>query len=328
VTLTLTVDAAAWRSQVAAVARSYQPLVPVVKGNGYGFGRAPLVDRAVELLSGQPESGQRPTIAVGTVYELADVPAGVRQLVLTPVTAAGAGVLADHEAIVTVASAADVDALDGWRGQALVKLESSMHRFGAAADDVSSVVAQARAAGLDVVGASIHLALAGGDAARVGEIEGWLPIVEPLGTAPSLWVSHLEPETHAALATAHPRWTFPMRVGTRLWHGDKAALHLSAEVLAVRPISAGATAGYHATAAPSDGSLVVVGAGSAHGVATLDDGRSPFHFERRRITLLEGPHMHSSTLFVPLGDTVPARGDHVDVQRPLISVRVDRTVWA
>jgi hypothetical protein len=37
--------------------------------------------------------------------------------------------------------------------------------------------------------------------------------------------------------------------------------------------------------------------------------------------------MHSSMLFVPAGDHVPAPGDPIDVQRPLISVRVDRIVW-
>ena len=118
-------------------------------------------------------------------------------------------------------------------------------------------------------------------------------------TARELWVSHLAPDALAGLAAAHPGWRFPVRVGTALWHGDKSTLHLTADVLVVRPLSAGEPAGYHATPAPADGWVVVVGAGSAHGIAPLDDGRSPFHFERRRIDLLERPHMHSTTLFVP-----------------------------
>jgi alanine racemase len=327
-TLTLTVDSARWHARVTAVAGSYRPLVPVVKGNGYGFGRAELAARAVDLLAAQPAADGPPTIAVGTVHELLPVPAGVRQLVLTPVTADGAPALAGHEAIVTVATADDVDALHGWRGQAVVKLESSMHRFGAAPAEVASVVERACVAGLVVVGASIHLPLAGDDSARLEEIEAWLPLVEPLfGSVPSLWVSHLEATAYAALTAAHARWTFPMRVGTRLWHGERSALHLSADVVGVRSIAAATTAGYHATPAPTDGSLVIVGAGSAHGVSVLDDGRSPFHFQRRRVALLEPPHMHSSTLFVPTGDPLPKTGDGIDVQRPLISVRVDRTVW-
>ena len=71
---------------------------------------------------------------------------------------------------------------------------------------------------------------------------------------------------------------------------------------------------------PDDGRLVVVGAGTAHGVQPLDDGRSPFHFARQRLALLEPPHMHTSMLYVPTGDSCLGVGDVVDVQRPLISV--------
>ena len=71
----------------------------------------------------------------------------------------------------------------------------------------------------------------------------------------------------------------------------------------------------------------MVGAGTAHGVHPLDDGRSPFHFARRRLALLEPPHMHTSMVFVPAGEPTPGRGDVVDVQRPLISTVVDEVVW-
>ena len=53
-------------------------------------------------------------------------------------------------------------------------------------------------------------------------------------------------------------------------------------------------AGYRQGVVPADGTLVMVGAGTAHGVHPLDDGRSPFHFARRRLALLEPPHMHTS----------------------------------
>jgi hypothetical protein len=72
----------------------------------------------------------------------------------------------------------------------------------------------------------------------------------------------------------------------------------------------------------------MIGAGSANGVATLPDGRSPFHFHQRRLDLLEPPHMHTSMLFVPDGVDCPATGDWVDLQRPLISTTVDEIVWA
>ena len=94
-------------------------------------------------------------------------------------------------------------------------------------------------------------------------------------------------------------------LGTALWHGDKSALHLGADVLDVRPVRAGEPAGYRQVAVPDDGTLVMVGAGTAHGVHPLADGRSPFHFARRRLDLLEPPHMHTSMVVVPAGDPAP-----------------------
>ena len=79
-------------------------------------------------------------------------------------------------------------------------------------------------------------------------------------------------------------------------------------------------------AVPGPGTLVMVGAGTAHGVHPLPDGRSPFHFARRRMALVEPPHMHTSMLWVPHGEETPAVGDAVDVQRPLTYVTLDRVV--
>lgn len=330
-TLTLRVDAAAWRAHVESVAADYRPIVPVIKGNGYGFGRRQLGTIAAQLVASLPDDGLPPTLAVGTVHELDDVADEVDDvtfLVLTPIAPGQASMLRGRPAIATVASLADVDALDGWRCPAVVKLASSMRRFGAAPDELAAVVDRAGAAGLGVIGAAIHLPLVGADADRVAEVEAWLPIAGPhLGTARQLWVSHLAQAAHGALARRHPDWRFPMRVGTRLWHGDKSALHLTTDVLVTRSIGGGEIAGYHGTAAPADGTIVIVGAGTAHGVAPLADGRSPFHVARRRVALLEAPHMHSSTLFVPTGDEVPRIGQAVDVQRPLIAIAPDEVVW-
>lgn len=309
---------------------AYRPIVPVVKGNGYGFGRQRLGDIAGRLLEASPALDEfPPTVAVGSVHEL-DGPSGTTvRLVLTPVTSAHSTLLRGQRAILTVASPGDIDALEGWRGPVVVKLRSSMRRFGVDAEQFAAVVDRARAAGLHVIGASIHLPLAGSDTDRIAEIETWLAIVtEPLGDARQVWVSHLEPTSHAALAERHPGWRFPMRVGTRLWHGDKSTLHLTADVALARPIARGVAAGYHGTPAPADGTIVIAGAGTAQGVTTLPDGRSPFHFARRRLALLEAPHMHTSTLFVPIGDEVPAIGQAVDVQRPLTSITADDLVWA
>jgi alanine racemase len=311
VTLRLTVDTDAWRAHVEQVARSYPGLVPVVKGNGYGFGRAALADAAARLSD---------TMAVGTIHELDHVPAGVTPVVLTPTlrpppTAA---------AILTVGSVAHVRALDGWPGRVLVKLASSMRRFGVTDRTMTPVMTAARAAGLDVVGFGVHPPVAGTDDEHLDDVHHWVAALDP---ADEVWVSHVSAAAYADLRDAWPGRRFRARVGTALWHGDKATLHLGADVLDTREVRAGEHAGYRQGVVPADGTIVMVGAGTAHGVHPLDDGRSPFHFARSRLALLEPPHMHSAMVLVPRGDPTPDPGDVVDVQRPLISTAVDEVRW-
>ncbi len=340
-TLRLRVDSAAWRSHVERVATSYATLVPVVKGNGYGFGRGALAKLAVDLLGELGGGDDLPTMAVGTVHELVGLPDGIRPLVLTPPApdggASGSRSIADRLArapaspIVTVGAPEHVDVLGAWRGAVLIKLESSMHRFGVAPDDVAWFERYVADAGFTIVGYSIHLPLAGTDSDRVAEIERWLgvlpPAVDGSVARPSLSVSHLGPAAYDALCDRWPRWRLPMRIGTKLWHGDKTALHLGANVIDFRPVKAGTVAGYHGCSVNADGFLVIVGAGSAHGIETLVDGRSPFHYMQRRLELVERPHMHTSIVVVSTGDECPQVGDVVDVQRPLISVTVDEVIW-
>jgi hypothetical protein len=139
-----------------------------------------------------------------------------------------------------------------------------------------------------------------------------------------VWVSHLGRDAYAPLPGTH---RYRLRLGTALWHGDKSALSLTADVVDIRRVESGSAAGYRLVDVPGAGWLVMIGAGSAHGVAPLADGRSPFHHRRRRLALVEPPHMHTSMAFVPEGDPVPEVGDLVDVQRPLITTNADVVEW-
>jgi hypothetical protein len=314
VTIRLTVQRERWWSHAAGVAASTPGLVPVVKGNGYGFGRAGLAIAAVEL---------SPLIAVGTIHELVGLPAEAIPVVLTPSLRVPLVPDGQQPPVLTVAAPAHIDALAGWGGQVVVKLESSMRRYGAA--DGMALVAMAQRAGLRTVGVSLHLALAGDDAARRAEVERWLERIEP---SLDVWLSHLSPDSYAALPPTH---RYKLRVGTYLWHGDRGSLHLGADVLDSRPVRAGDRGGYRLTPVPGDGTLIMIGAGTAGGVFELADPdpalRSPFHHRRRRLTLLEPPHMHTSMVFVPAGEPVPAIGEWVDVQRPLTQVAIDELNW-
>jgi alanine racemase len=304
VTITLTVRTAPWRAQVARVASTVDGLVPVVKGNGYGFGRAALALIASEFCD---------TVAVGTVHELEGLPGGLHAVVLTPTLAAPAST----DPVLTVGHRAHLECLDGWNGRVLVKLESSMHRYGGSVELIDA----ARARGLDVIGVSIHLPLVGTSAEHADEIRTTIADVD--ADLP-VWLSHLDPSTYASLPATH---TYRLRLGTALWHGDKSALQLRADVLDVRSIRHGQRAGYRQGPVDGDGHLVMIGAGTASGVTALPDGRSPFHFERRRLHLHEAPHMHTSMVFVPDGDPVPDIGGSVDVQRPLTMTTVDAVDW-
>lgn len=318
-TVRLTVSRDAWLAHVDGTAAAYgHGLVAVVKGNGYGFGRTALheVVRAVGATF----------VAVGTVHEVDDVPAALTPVVLTPTLRAPSST----RPILTVGSVAHVEALAGWGGRVMVKLQSSMRRFGARPDELAAVEGAARAAGLVVEAYSIHLPLAGDDEARTAEIEAWLSALQP-GVA--VWTSHLGPGAYHALRAAHPDRVWSVRVGTGLWHGVPRGtfVRLTADALHTHLVRAGDVAGYRHTVVPFDGTLVVVGAGTAAGVVPLDHTdptlRSPFHFARNRLHLLEPPHMHSSLVLVPHGTASPSVGDRVDVQRPLTTTLVDEVEW-
>jgi alanine racemase len=314
--LVLTVDLTRWRAAVDAAAGERPGLVPVVKGNGYGLGRSRLVAEVRRL--GCTE------VAVGTVHEIDAGLAGDPSLRCTVLTPALAGELPpDLDAVLTVGRVRHVDELQraGWHGAVVVKLGSSMRRYGAAPDELAGLVDAARRAGLNVHGYGLHLPLDPTAATARREIEAWLPRVPP-GT--TVYVSHVPAATYRELAAAHPEFAWRTRVGTDLWLARRDTLRLWADVVDVRPVRAGNHAGYRGAVVAVDGHLVMVTAGTAHGVNPLEGGRSPFHFARRRLALVEPPHMHTSMVVVPQGDPCPDVGERVDVQRPLTQTWVDR----
>ena len=313
VTVRLTVRTAPWRSRIARLVGEVDGLVPVVKGNGYGFGRQWLAGLAAEFTD---------TVAVGTVHELEGLPAGLHAVVLTPALTSLPPSVDPAGVVLTVGRTEHVDAVvrqsDASAAQrVIVKLASSMQRYGSDA----TLVDEARRAGLEVVGVSIHPPLAGEPSDHRRDVVARLAEIDP---SVPVWVSHLDPDTYATLPDSH---RYRLRLGTALWHGDRSLLHLTADVLDVRRVRGGDPAGYRLAPVAADGHLVMIGAGTANGVTPLPNGRSPFHHEQVRLALHEAPHMHTSMAFVPDGGPLPAVGDRVDVQRPLTMTAVDEFEW-
>lgn len=318
VTLTMKVDSAAWNRRVDAMAARIEGLVPVVKGNGYGFGREWLAERAAMLA---------PVMAVGTVFEVDSVPSNYSVIVLTPTLNVPDELRPN--AVLTVGSLTHVEAAAVASGpgaqprRVLVKIRSSMNRYGVT--DVGDLVRSCRARHLDVVGVSIHPPLHGSFDDHRREIEALIADVDP---ALPIYLSHLDEESYGTLRSTHPHRSWNLRLGTSLWHADKSEISLSADVLDTRVVESEGVAGYRGLPVRRGQRLVAIGCGSAHGVVAHADGRSPFHFARQRLQLLEPPHMHTSMCIVDSSQVCPDVGDSVDVQRPLTTTAVDVIEWA
>ncbi len=346
--LTLTVDGERWRRHLRQVADDQPGLVPVVKGNGYGFTTGRLARKAAWL--------GVDTIAVGTYAELPDVASRFdgSLLVLTPwrpfvddLDPALAG-----RVIHTVGRVEDVDALLTRQPDARFVLEllTSMQRHGLVARDLWATgdqVRRHRAARLE--GVALHLPLAQGS--HLGEVRRLVndAVGAGLDGLDTLWVSHLTTSELATMRTSYADFTIRPRIGTDLWLGDRGALQVTATVLDVHEVERGDAFGYRARTAPKSGHLLVVSGGTAHGIgleaptgdqsmkaraATLARGgldavgfvRSPFSIDGKQRLFAEPPHMQASMLFVPSGARVPQVGDEIDVRVRYTATTFDRVV--
>ena len=315
-TLRLTVNQTRWKDHVQSVARDFPGLVPVIKGNGYGLRRSNLIPLVSQIAS---------EVAFGTVYEVRDIPAGITPIVLTPTMSAPPNSM-PASTVLTIGRLEHITALShfGWTGNVVIKLQSSMLRYGTTQENLAALLAEAKNAHLLVVGFSIHPPLDGEMQMHVNDIEKWLDHLDP---ALPMYISHVNASAVRQLRKSHPQWDFRTRLGTELWLGDKSMMKLSADVLDRHAVESTQSVGYRQQKVSGMGEIVLVGAGTAHGVTPLDNGRSPFHFQNQRINLHEAPHMHTSMLFIARGRPVPSVGEWIDVQRPLTQVLADVLLW-
>ena len=342
--LTLYVDGNRWRDHVTSVVEREPGLVPVAKGNGYGFGLGRLARRATWL--------ERDTIAVGTYAEVAAVeqrfPGTV--LVLSPWRPTVGTPLTDRM-VHTVGRMEDLrdlqarGASEGVRPRIVLELLTSMLRHGFTPAGLRE--AAGAATGLSVQGVALHLPL---NEHQLPEVERLMTDVVAAGhDTRTIFVSHLSDAELTQLRAAWPDYTFRPRVGTGLWLGDRTALDVRATVIDAHPLARGQRYGYRQRVSPRPGTLLVVSGGTAHGIGLeaptgdtsfrsragslarggLDAAglvRSPYTVDGKQRLFAEPPHMQASMLFLPAGATVPAIGDEVPVRVRYTATAFDRVV--
>ncbi len=352
--LTLYVDGDRWRAHLDTVRDTHPRIVPVLKGNGYGFGLARLAEQAVRL--------GVDTVALGRYDEVAAAREafGGDLTVLTPWRSFDEPVY-DPRVIHTVGRLEDLRELSARADRPRVVLErmTSMRRHGFCADALREAgdalrrtpdgpVDSGGGGGVTVAGVSLHLPISNGS--HLTEVERLMTdvVAADLPTR-TLFVSHLTDAETEQLRRRWPDYDIRPRIGTSLWLGDRAGLRVRAHVLDVHPVERGEVFGYRSRTAPKAGHILVVSGGTAHGIgleaptggATLKDRaarvakggldaagfvRSPYTVGGKQRLFAEPPHMQASMLFLPHRAAVPEVGDEVDVRVRFTATSFDRTV--
>ena len=334
--LTLYVDGPRWRSHLRTTTEANPGIIPVAKGNGYGF--------TVGRLARKAEWLGVDTIAVGTYAELAEV----RQrfsgdlLVLEPWRPFLPALSHDDRVVHTVGRPEDLAALEERADTPRVVLEAltSMNRHGFPIDDLAAVHKAAR--GVRIEGHAVHLPLGQGHVAEVERCIAAAP-------ADRWYVSHLTPAEVEELRSRHAGVEFRPRIGTALWLGDREAVQVRATVMDARPVARGDTAGYRQHRFGKAGTLLVLAGGTSQGVAleapspaastrqravsvakggleAVGRALSPYVVAGKQRWFVEPPHMQVSLVFLPAGTPAPAVGDEVEVQMRMTTALFDDIV--
>ncbi len=354
--LILHIDGDRWRAHLQDCHDRHPGLVPVLKGNGYGFGLHRLARKSQWL--------GVDTVAVGTYEEVPEVESRFdgSLLVLTPwrpfnPTQENPRLIHTIGRIEDLSALAEHGTTSGERPRVVLERMTSMLRHGFSAAGLREAARLVRTdGGVRVEGVALHLPLAPSSqgTSHLNEVERAMNDVVAAGlgsqggpNARQIWVSHLSEVELALLTRKYPDFSFRPRIGTSLWLGDRAALSVRANVLDAHPVQRGDTYGYRGRSAPRNGTILVVSGGTAHGIgleaptgdasirsraATLARGgldaaglvRSPYTVAGKQRLFAEPPHMQASMLFIPSGPAIPAVGEEIECRVRFTATDFDR----
>ena len=309
-TFTLTINAQQFRTHLANVLAQNSDagadVIPVIKGNGYGFGRS--------LLAGEVTSLGLEQVCVGTIWEAEELLEGFSGtvIVLEPILGADQFALLEWKKLLTthadrlvaVIAGTDIGQLKEFGlKQVWLEVRTSMNRFGLTVSQIATLTKQFENQ-ISIAGFSLHLPIAQSnlsslvkfetqsvntDSNKVREVLGlisWLREVAEIDSGPlSVMISHLSPSEVAAVRRECPDVQLRIRLGTSLWLGAEKALTVTGTVLAIHHLSSTDKAGYQQNSGGKQ--VAVVSGGTAHGVA-LAAPIPATNLRKRGIAIVEG----------------------------------------
>jgi alanine racemase len=318
-TFSLTVDAKTFRAHQSDLVKTYAKagadLVPVIKGNGYGFSRGVLANEA-QLIGAK-------RIAIGNVWELdqalADFAGEI--VVLEPFNendelaqSTWKRILQHNsDRVIATLSSTDLAAASaaGIRN-ALLEVETSVHRFGMPVTELIHAADAARK-NISVKGITLHLPIADPVQSKVLDLETpanhnsrklgkrllevatWLTSYNQIATEYDLpkhiSLSHVSAKDIELLrnyvTSIDLQFTFDVRVGTQLWLGAPKALKATGTILEIHELTQQTHVGYQQVDGRNHKRLLVVSGGTAHGVA-LAAPTSRASLRKKGIAIAEG----------------------------------------
>lgn len=313
--LSLNIDEQKWRSHLTKMISAKPGLVPVIKGNGYGFG--------LELLATESARLGIETVAVGLASEVAKVRTAFAGEIVVLSSDQVSVALTDTKVIQTISSIEHLQSIDV-KVNVIVEILTPLNRHGIELSELNRALTIIKDRNLKLRGFTLHLPIAKIDSKWISSTLNLLP------AGSIVWISHL----HSAdqVKSEFPNLVFRERIGTALWLGADSALEATATVLENRNIQG--MAGYQQRRVR--GNVIVASGGTAHGIgltapqsdysllgrvkiiaraleAALGKMRSPYRLGGKTLDFLESPHMQCS-LLICSGSNQPKPGDELKVR--------------
>ena len=326
--LSLHVDGQKWRSHLSQLISAKPGLVPVIKGNGYGFG--------LELLAAESTRLGVETVAVGLASEVAKVRTAFAGeiVILSPDQVTE---LKDPKIIQTISSLEVLRSIDA-SSNVIVEILTPLNRHGIDVSEINSALAIIKERGLNLRGFTLHLPIAKIDSKWISSTLNLLP------DGSTVWISHLNNADQ--IKKEFTKLFFRERIGTSLWLGADSALEVKATVLENRKIQG--SAGYQQRRAR--GNVIVASGGTAHGIGltapqndfsligrlktiarALESAfgrmRSPYRHNGRTLDFLESPHMQCS-LLIGSGSSQLKPGDELKVRVRYTTTTFDQIIFS